>query len=508
MPPRVTVRKLHAVRPESEFQLYESRWGQLGIMSVLALVSDWVCFATAAVPREFKQATGHESAQLIDLFLTFNVLSCFLYTDVSKKLGLRDSTVMASAIMAAGCLLRNGFFHEGLPSYEALAVGTALVGVAQPFFQCAPPLLSATWFASSERSLATATALNANQLGIAAAFVVGGSVVAGHPDHMKSYLDLIAAASCGICALTVAFFKERPPTPPTASAASAEKSDINYYQALVILLTESPGFVAALAAFVASIGVTNVVSAFAGDALQRADCPAPISAVGAAFQVAIVLGGVALGALVDRTRAYKTATLACLATALGLVVVLGIACGYDSNMPARVVVAVILALGAAIGPVQPVAAELAVEVTHPLDENAVEATQQLAGNLFSALLVPLYQAAQSFDLEVEPASFAHHFGFTDHLHNHRGLLLPEPAFLGNVPRDMRGDTLLLVLLVGITFTFFSQARFHLKRSEFDNQDDDNSDTPGSSSLRRQDDNDDGLIALWQPSLLADNATVF
>ena len=43
-------------------------------------------------------------------------------------------------------------------------IGTILVGAAQPFFQCSPPLLSATWFASSERALATATALNFNQV--------------------------------------------------------------------------------------------------------------------------------------------------------------------------------------------------------------------------------------------------------------------------------------------------------------------------------------------------------
>jgi FLVCR family feline leukemia virus subgroup C receptor-related protein len=38
------------------------------------------------------------------------------------------------------------------------------VGAAQPFFQCTPPLLSATWFGTKERSLATAVAINFNQV--------------------------------------------------------------------------------------------------------------------------------------------------------------------------------------------------------------------------------------------------------------------------------------------------------------------------------------------------------
>lgn len=58
-------------------------------------------------------------------------------------------------------------------------VGTALIGLAQPFFQCTPPLLSATWFGNKERALSTAVCLNANQLGIATSFVLGGAMLTG-----------------------------------------------------------------------------------------------------------------------------------------------------------------------------------------------------------------------------------------------------------------------------------------------------------------------------------------
>ena len=67
----------------------------------------------------------------------------------------------------------------GLPTYPYMAAGTILVGFAQPFFQCTPPLLSATWFASNERATSSAIALNFNQVGIAAALVVGGWMVDG-----------------------------------------------------------------------------------------------------------------------------------------------------------------------------------------------------------------------------------------------------------------------------------------------------------------------------------------
>ncbi|KAJ8600698.1 hypothetical protein CTAYLR_008321 [Chrysophaeum taylorii] len=466
------VRRQTAVRSSSvssssseSYRLYASRWGQLGMLSLLALISDWVCFATAAVPSEFKAATGMSSASLIDLFLASNVVSCFLYTDVSRVLGLRKSTVLAAGLMAAGCALRAGLFADR----GATILGTALVGVAQPFFQCAPPLLSAVWFSSTERSLATATALNANQLGIAAAFVVGGLM----RSDLELYFGTICVASVLALGLAAAFCRDKPPTPPTASAAAKtlanRRPELTFHKSLSTLL-DSDNFLAALAAFVASIGVTNVVSAFAGDALDRAGCgSAHVASIGAAFQVAIVLGGVGLGAYVDKTKSYKDTTLACLGTALGLVALLGVACGYDRQLPATLVVTAILALGAVVGPVQPINAELAVEVSHPFDENAVEAAQQLAGNLASALLVPAYQAARLFDLEVEPSKHllsGDHFGFSAHFHHPRfGLLLPEPSFLP--PTDVRGDTLLLTLLLAITFVYFKGADFDLKRSALD-----------------------------------------
>mmetsp|Transcript_2336 Transcript_2336/g.7170 ORF Transcript_2336/g.7170 Transcript_2336/m.7170 type:complete len:321 (+) Transcript_2336:1-963(+) len=316
-------------------------------------------------------------------------------------------------------------------------------------------------------------------------------------------MGLIAAVSGVGLALAACFVRDRPPTPPTASAAAkladaepVEPSRLEYPGALRLLLTETPGFLAALAAFVASICVTNLVSAFAGDELERAGCgeAARVALVGAAFQVAIVLGGVVLGAVVDKTRAYKPVTLACLALALGLLGLLGVAEGFDASLPPDLVVASVLALGALAGPVQPINAELAVEVAHPLDENAVEATQQLAGNLCSALLVPLYQAAAVFDLQVLPFSDKITYKHPRHdgsgaikkqiyrfdkarteprpplAPTHpfvQGLPLPRFHFLDPRPHDARGDSILLVLLVAATLSFFANFNFELKRLKLD-----------------------------------------
>ena len=78
------------------------RWVQLGILSMLALLSDWTCFATVAVPSEWMTLEGHDAAELIDIFLASNVVSCFLFTDIAARLGLKKVVTGAATMMAGG----------------------------------------------------------------------------------------------------------------------------------------------------------------------------------------------------------------------------------------------------------------------------------------------------------------------------------------------------------------------------------------------------------------------
>ena len=151
-----------------ETKLYPQRWVQLGYLAVLALLSDWVCFSVAAAPETWVQTYAHDPATLIDIFLFTNVFFCFAEPAIVRRVGLRNCIVGAAIVMSSGCALRSGIPLTGaVPSYPFVVAGTILVGAAQPFFQCTPPLLSATWFGAEERATATATAINFNQVGIA-----------------------------------------------------------------------------------------------------------------------------------------------------------------------------------------------------------------------------------------------------------------------------------------------------------------------------------------------------
>jgi len=429
-------------------QVFRQRWVQLIYLSLLALLSDWVCFSVAAASETFESSFGHSASSIIDIFLFTNVATSFIVTDVVANFGMQKSIQAAACFMALGCWFRAGVGflpgQDGLVDYSLLVAGTVLVGIAQPFFQCTPPLLSATWFANNERSTSTAIALNFNQIGIATAFLVGGSM-ATSSKGLENYLGLIALVTTLITVGTLLQFENEPPLPPSVSELEKKiKGEVEPpFLESIQKFFQTRGFSNALAAFICSISITNVVAAFIDEVLTRGGVTGQfqIDLAGAGFELAIVLGGIVLGAYVDRTKDYKIVTMGCLAATAFFVLPLGLTDHALGREP-LLMVAALLGLGVAAGPVQPINAELAVDVTYPGDETAVESVQQIGGNLISALLIPIAEKASEKDYT---------------------LLKGVPVF----ESDIRGDVVLLVGLAFITLAYFSKFDAPLMRSAAD-----------------------------------------
>jgi len=168
-----------------------------------------------------------------------------------------------------------------------------------------------------------------------------------------------------------------------------------------------------------------------------------IDLAGAGFELAIVAGGIILGGYVDRTKEYKRVTMACLAATAFFVIPLGLTDHALGREP-LLLVAALLGLGLAAGPVQPINAELAVDVTYPGDETAVESVQQIGGNLISALLIPVAEIASQKDYQ----------------------LLPGVPILES---DIRGDVVVLIAIALITLSYFSTFDAPLMRSAADEE---------------------------------------
>ena len=410
---------------DTQIILYSQRWIQLGYLACLALISDWVCFSVAATPGTWDSIFHRSPETLIDVFLFTNVAFCFLEPQIVGKFGLRKVVTSAAALMTCGCALRSGLefndfipFASFMPSYTEEVVGTIMVGAAQPFFQCTPTLLSSRWFGKDERALSTSIAINANQIGIAVAFIVGG-LMGQTNEGLNGYFSLITLLSGIVTIGAFIQFQDKPPTPPSLSQVQQEKErkrrceaeeagDVDALQemgedelelnfvALCKRLIKTPGFWQPTAAFVASIAISNNVSAFIGTTLGKAGVENAFEAdeFGAAFQLAIMFGSIFLGGYVDRSKKYKPVSIALIIASIFLLMPIG----AGEVIPDAYVLFSLVFLGLTVGPVQPICAELAVEVSYPEDENGVVALQQVCGNLFSAILVPILAYVATGDL--------------------------------------------------------------------------------------------------------------
>jgi len=70
---------------------------------------------------------------------------------------------------------------------RSMGFGQLLNGLAGPVTQAGPPLLSAHWFPSHQRTTATAVAALCGSLGVAMSFLIGPGFVT----DLKTELDLI-----------------------------------------------------------------------------------------------------------------------------------------------------------------------------------------------------------------------------------------------------------------------------------------------------------------------------
>jgi len=160
------------------------------------------------------------------VFLIASSIGTALEPWILGRLGLRRTIVFGAFSNMLGNLIKSGGLPpvftvtallHGVWGTMALYVGFFLVGFAQPLFQCTPALLSASWFPESERTMATSIALNANQLGVGLAFIVGALYVQ-NPNQIANYFSLLSLISVIAFVGTSLHLDDAPPTPPSGSS--------------------------------------------------------------------------------------------------------------------------------------------------------------------------------------------------------------------------------------------------------------------------------------------------
>lgn len=152
------------------------------------------------------------------------------------------------------------------------------------------------------------------------------------------------------------------------------------------------GFIHSCVAFVVSGIVINTLSTYM-DYLVRLGGAGRVyvGIVGGSFQLIIMLSSLVVGKYADETRRYYTVGLGLLVLGAFALAESCVRLDEDEGANLRWTLLVVAAL---VGPLQPIATELGVDVAYPLSENTVLVIQQLFSNLLSALFIQFFDVCK------------------------------------------------------------------------------------------------------------------
>ncbi|RLN92118.1 hypothetical protein BBJ28_00001159 [Nothophytophthora sp. Chile5] len=303
------------------------------------------------------------------------------------KKGLRYGVLLGGFLQALGASMRY-FACSFSPATESMVtlLGQILASVAMPFMVNSPAVLSANWFPPSMRATSTSVAVNANAMGTALVYLTAPFIVHHRhdvPDY-NLYMTLLATVSWLV---GCAFFRSFPPSTnlETESIVSDVHLGDEYDWSQWASAFTHKGFLNTVVAFSVTECVLNAMCALLGKFLSVEHfSKAHIGLVGAAFIISSLVGGQVISQYVDKKRNHKMAMQVCLLlTAMSLA-----AFRLVNKEHVTSTLIALLALGAVLGPLQPIVLELGVECAYPTSEATVAALQQLCGNFLSAILVP------------------------------------------------------------------------------------------------------------------------
>ncbi|AIN97952.1 hypothetical protein LPMP_204580 [Leishmania panamensis] len=180
----------------------------------------WITYSSIATPtRAFFRLTTNELNMLSSVYMIVFVVGAYFTCTTFERWGVRLGVLIGCGLNALGSILK---VAPGLqrPCYATLIVPQILNSIAQLFVLSTPPLIAAHYFASNQRTFATAIAATANSLGNAIALFAPPLIVKSSTGTMKEFM-LLFCLELGFCVLITVgvFFFLRTPSFKSPSKA-------------------------------------------------------------------------------------------------------------------------------------------------------------------------------------------------------------------------------------------------------------------------------------------------
>lgn len=185
----------------------------------------WICFSPIVDATMQRYDVSNMTVNYLSLVFLFLYLpGSILGVAFMERYGLRVSLITGAVLNALCAWIRysSSFVADPHAAFGVLMLGQSLGALAQPIFTNLPSRIGGDWFPTSERDVATVIAALSNPLGNAAGSVVPSVIVNG-PDDIPALLLYQGIWCTAIAVLVIIFVRDRPPTPPSAAAATKWK---------------------------------------------------------------------------------------------------------------------------------------------------------------------------------------------------------------------------------------------------------------------------------------------
>ena len=185
-------------------QVFFYRWTILILFIVSGVANAMILLTWAPITdkaNDYWDGIGITAINLLNvifqiMYLPGTLLALHI-SERSSDVILRHIVLSGGILTTVGCFIRlmgAVLRHQGITSagsYVLVLLGTALVGAAQPFYLNLPAKIAATWFAVSERDVATTFASLANPLGSAIGSFLSPMFVASESAENEGIQELL-----------------------------------------------------------------------------------------------------------------------------------------------------------------------------------------------------------------------------------------------------------------------------------------------------------------------------
>ena len=371
------------------FRVYGYRWVVLAAYMLVNLTVQLLWIAYAPITAQASAFYGRSELAIGFLAMIFMIAFVPLSIPISwliDRFGFYPSVAAGSVIVGA-CALARGFAGA---NYALVFVSTMGMAAAQPFFLNSWTKVSALWFPAGERATAVGLITLANLVGTALGLVVTPILAASMPIPKVQLAYGIAASVTAL--LFIAFAREKPASPPDASA---EEERALMLDGLKNALRIKPFRVYLCIAFI-GLGIFNGITTWVeGIVKPRGFDSSQAGIIGAIMLVAGVIGAVILPALSDKAGKRKPFIAFGLACAIPGLVGLALAPTFPLVALSSFV------LGFFLVSVQPTGTQFASEIALPTPEGTSNGLISLAGQVSVVLVYmmePLQKATGSYTL--------------------------------------------------------------------------------------------------------------